>query len=93
MTLRFVVDDGGGADNNLPRHRLHGTRPLTRGAGLLGPKLDQLLPQRLLDRPLDQRLSRIDGDLLEGVEVEIEARPLLAERPTRHDWFIRVSCG
>jgi hypothetical protein len=52
-----------------------------------------LLPQRLLDRPLDHRLSRIDSDLLKGIEVEIKAGPILAESSTRHDFSPTLGQG
>ena len=79
MTPRLLVHDGGVVNNDLPRHRPHRTSPLTRGTRLLGPKLWKLLPQCLFDCSLDDRPSGIDGDLFQGVKVEIEAGPLIAK--------------
>jgi hypothetical protein len=53
---------------------------------LFGPEVVHLLSQRLLDGPLEDRLGRIDRDLLQGVEVQIQARPLITEGPTDHDF-------
>ena len=86
MTLRLVVDDGGVVDDDLPTHRLHGTSPLAGGTRPLGPKLWQLLPQRLLDGPLDHRPSGIDSDLLQSIEVEIKAWAIIPERSTSDDF-------
>jgi hypothetical protein len=73
-------------DDDLPRHRPHRTSPLAGGTWLLRPKLWQLLPQRLFDRPLDHRPSGIDSDLLQSIEVEIKAWPIIPERSTRNDF-------
>ena len=67
-------------NDDLPWNRLHGTSPITSGTRLLGPELGQLLPQRLFNRPLDHRPSRIDGDLLQGIEVEIKTWPFIPKR-------------
>jgi hypothetical protein len=73
-------------DVDLPRHRPHGTSPLAGGTRLLGPELWQLLPQCLLDRPLDYRPSGSDSDLLQSIEVEIKAWPIIAECSTTDDF-------
>jgi hypothetical protein len=85
MTLGLVVDDGGVVDDDLPRHRPYGAGPLAGGTRLLGPKLWQLLSQRLLDRSLNHRPSGIDRDLLQGIEVEIKAWPVIPKRSTSDD--------
>jgi hypothetical protein len=45
-----------------------------------------LLVQGLLEGSLDKRPSGIDGDLLEGVEVKIEAWPVVPKRPPRDNF-------
>jgi hypothetical protein len=86
MTDGLVVGDGGASDGHLSGSGLDRTGPLTSGTGPLGPELERLLVQGLLDGPLDQRPSGIDGDLFEGVEVEIEAWPVVPERPAGDDF-------
>jgi hypothetical protein len=45
-----------------------------------------VLSEELLDGPLGQGLCDVDGDLLEGVEVDIVGRTCLAEGAACHDF-------
>jgi hypothetical protein len=86
VTSRLIVDDGGVVDVELPRHRPHGTSTRAVGTRLLSPEFWQLLPQGLLDRPLDHRPSGSDSDLLQSIEGDIKARAIIPERSTGDDF-------
>ena len=71
--------DRGAADDHVTRFGSHGTVLAALGTGMdrtepLGIELKQLL-----DGPLGQGLGGVDGDLLEGVEIDLVGGSALAE--------------
>ena len=78
MTDGFVVVDGPAADLNGPGSLVHGTGLPTLGTGLMIAEALRLLAEDLLDGPLDHGPAHVDGQGLDGVEVEVEPRPLVA---------------
>jgi hypothetical protein len=75
VTDRFVIGNRPAADLNGPRRLGHRTGPRTLGTGLVIAEASELGPENFLDRPLDDGLSDVDGQGLDGIEVEVESRP------------------
>ena len=81
-----VVDRGPGADGNAPGFGSDRTEAFAPRTRLLGAEEFSLGPEDLFDGPLEQRLGRVDGQRLDGVEIEIESRSGLTEGATAHDF-------
>lgn len=87
MADRFVVvDRGPGADGNAPRFPSDRTEAFAPRTRLLGAEEFGLGPEDLFDSPLEQRLGRVDGKRLDGVEIEIESGPGLTEGAAADDF-------
>jgi hypothetical protein len=76
MAHGFVVLDGPAANLNGPRRRSQGTIPRALRAGLVITEAVDLSAESLFDSSPNDRLPHIDGQRLNGVEVEVEPRPL-----------------
>ena len=65
---------------------LGGAGPAASGAGLLGEELVGLLLRGLFEGTGSKPGSSGSGDLLHGVEIDVQARPLLAKSATDDDF-------
>ena len=87
MADRFVVvNRGPGAHGHAPRFPSDRTGAFAPRTRLLGAEEFGLGPEDLFDGPLEQRLSRVDGKRLDGVEIEIESGPGLTEGAAADDF-------
>jgi hypothetical protein len=91
MTHRFVVADGPATNLYGSWGRGQRTLPLTFGTGLVIAKAVELIAENLLDGALDDGLPHVDGQGLDGVEVEVEPWTLLAIGTPGHDFSPAVS--
>jgi hypothetical protein len=85
MTDGFVVVDRPAADLKGPRRLGHGTGPPTPGTRLVIAEALELGPEDVLDRPSNEGLSDVDGQRLDGIEVQVEPRPFLPEGTSGDD--------
>jgi len=77
MTDGFVVLDRPAANLKGSWRRVHGTSPLTLGTELMIAEELQLGFQGLLDGPLDDGLTDINGQGFDGIEIDVEPRPFV----------------
>jgi hypothetical protein len=85
MSDRFVVRDRPAADLDGPRRRLDGTIPRAPRTRLVIAERGQLGLEGLLDDPPGDGLPDIDGHGLDGIEVDVEPRPLVTVSPPGGD--------
>jgi hypothetical protein len=87
MADRFVVGNRGpGANGHAPGFGSDRTGTFAVRTQLLSAEQFSLGPEDLFDGPLEQRLGDIDGQRLDGVEIEIESGSGLTEGAAAHDF-------
>ena len=87
MADRFVVvNRGPGANGQAPGFGSDRTGAFAVRTRLLGAEQFSLGPEDLFDGPLEQRLGDLDGQRLDGVEIEFESGSGLTEGATAHDF-------
>ena len=86
MAHGLVGVDRGAANDQVARFGPHGTVLPTLGTGVDRAEALGVLSEQLLDGPLGQGLRGVDGDLFEGVEIDIVGRSGLAEGASGDDF-------
>jgi hypothetical protein len=82
----FVVSELAALDVQRPVLPLHRTKLLAVGAGLFGAECLGLLFQEGSEGSLRQSSGSGSGDLLHGLEIDVQARARLAEGATGNDF-------
>jgi hypothetical protein len=91
MTDGFVVVDRPVANLNGSWRLAHGTTLSTPGTRLVVAKALELVLEDVLDDALDDGLTHVDGQGLDGVEVQIEPRSFFPVRTPGDDFPPPVS--
>jgi hypothetical protein len=86
VAARFVVEELAAFDNDRPGLRLRGAESAAGGTGLLGGQVQGLLVGGLFEGPRGQSGGSGSGDLFHGVQIDVEARPLVAESASDNDF-------